>query len=81
MTPTDTNRTNLHPIDFILFPGCQEDADAQADYLKGRGFNWAKLDADYGMDEIIRSIGRMEWALGDDAAPTRRAAERYMSRR
>jgi hypothetical protein len=72
--------TNLHPIDFILFPGCQEDADAQAEYCTRHGFNWAKLDTDYGMSEILRSLSRMEWD-GCDAAATRRAAERYMSRR
>jgi hypothetical protein len=80
MNATETTTPSLHPIDWILFPGCQEDADAQAAYLKGRGFNWAKLDADYGMSEIFRSLDRMEWD-GCDAAATRRAAERYMSRR
>jgi len=79
---TAPTETSLHPIDWILFPGCQEDADAQAAYCTRRGFDWAKLDADYGMPAIFRSLSRMAWDLDDDAVGAiRRAAERYTSRR
>ena len=56
-------KANRYDCDFILCPCDDDTAEAQAQYLSGRGWNWRKLLNDYGLDEVHESLEAMEMEM------------------
>ena len=59
------NDQRPYPLEFIMGPGCADDAEAQAEFRIGdRAWNWRKIDRVYGIGPALR----VAWGL--DAVDT-----------
>jgi hypothetical protein len=58
---------DLFPLQFILGPGNEEDAQEQAKYHTWRGWNWKKVHKDYGINSVVGLLEEGGWlTLCDD---------------
>ena len=51
---TEHDQAGRYPLQYIIWAGCQEDADARAEFRSGSRWNFRKLHSVYGIRSAIR---------------------------